>query len=214
MKKANPWFIFLVSLIVSSCGPKIYQSPGFDEAKNKHKLVAILPAEVSINLRPNEMKNTSKERIMQMEEETSNAIQDKMYSWFLRRSGKKKYTVQFQDISRTNSLLKQNSISYSDLPLRGKEELAKLLGVDAVISTRVSMKKPMSEGAALAVGLVFGAWGSTNDVQTSINIHEGQKGDLIWKYDYDAQGSVGSSTDRLVNALMRNASKKFPYNDR
>jgi hypothetical protein len=73
------------------------------------------------------------------------------------------------------------------------------------------MDKPMSEGAAIAVGVIFGAWGNTNSVQTTINIHDGKSGNLLWKYDYQASGSVGSSTDRLVNALMRNASKKFPY---
>ena len=93
-----------------------------------------------------------------------------------------------------------------------KEELCQILGVDAVISSRASMKKPMSDGAAVAVGLLVGAWGSTNDVQTSISINEAKKGDLIWKYDYQASGSVGSNTNNLVDALMRNASKKFPYN--
>jgi hypothetical protein len=34
----------------------------------------------------------------------------------------------------------------------------------------------------------------------------------MWKYDYEAAGSFGSSPNRLVDALMRNASKKFPYN--
>ena len=73
------------------------------------------------------------------------------------------------------------------------------------------MEKPMSEGAAVAVGLLVGAWGSTNKVETTINIHDGKTGNLLWKYDYEAQGTVGSSTTELVNALMRNASKKFPY---
>ncbi len=69
----------------------------------------------------------------------------------------------------------------------------------------------MSDGAAVAVGVIFGVWGNTNSAQTTINIHDGKSGDLLWKYDYEASGSVGSSADKLVNALMRNASKKFPY---
>ena len=72
----------------------------------------------------------------------------------------------------------------------------------------------MSDGAAVALGLLIGTWGSTNNVQTSISINEATKGDLVWKYDYTAAGSIGSNTDNLVNALMRNASKKFPYNDK
>lgn len=56
-----------------------------------------------------------------------------MYSWFLRRSDKFNYTVKFQDVSKTNSLLKDAGISYADLRDKSKESLAKLLGVDAVI---------------------------------------------------------------------------------
>ena len=146
-----------------------------------------------------------------MVEKTGYDIQDKMYSWFLRRSGKLEYTVNFQDVNKTNSLLKKAGINYSDLATKDRAELAQLLGVDAVIQNRSKMEKPMSEGAAIAVGLLVGAWGNTNKVETTINIHDGKNGNLLWKYDYEASGSVGSSTTKLVDALMRNASKKFPY---
>ncbi len=200
------------TLFLASCGPTIYKATDFSDKTSSHKTVAILPAEVSIQLRPNEMKNTTAEQIKQMEETTGKDIQNKMYTWFLRRSEKFKYTVTFQDVSRTNALLQQANLNYTTINSKTKDELARLLGVDAVISSRATMKKPMSEGAAVAVGILIGAWGNTNDVQTSISINEGQKGDLVWKYDYRASGSVGSSTNSLVNALMRNASKKFPYN--
>jgi hypothetical protein len=209
-------FIALIALTVTlfSCGPTIYKAQDFDTRTASHKTVAILPAEVSITLRPNEMKNTTPEQLRESEEKTGRLIQDKMYTWFLKRSGRFKYTVNFQDISKTNALLLQAGIKYGDMVGKTKDELAKLLGVDAVISTKASMKKPMSDGAAVAVGLLIGAWGSTNDVQTSIAINEAQKGDLVWKYDYNATGSVGSNPDKLVDALMRNASKRFPYNDK
>ncbi|HEV7621183.1 MAG TPA: hypothetical protein VGO09_05600 [Flavisolibacter sp.] len=197
--------------ILSSCGPKIYTSSNFDSALAKHKLVAILPADVTTQLRPNEAKRITAEQIEQMSEKTGYDIQDKMYSWFLRRTDKFHYTVNFQDITKTNSLLKKAGVSYSDLATKDRSEIAQILGVDAVIQDRSRMEKPMSEGAAVAVGLLVGAWGSTNKVETTINIHDGKTGNLLWKYDYEAEGSVGSSTTSLVNALMRNAAKKFPY---
>lgn len=203
--------IFLL-LVLASCGPTIYKAQDFDNRTANHKTVAILPAEVSIQLRPNEMKNTSAEQLKNLEKNTGETIQDKMYSWFLKRSDKYKYTVSFQDISKTNAMLLKEGITYEVLKSKTKDELARLLGVDAVISTKASMKKPMSDGAAVALGVLVGAWGSTNNVVTSISINESVKGDLVWKYDYTATGSVGSNTDNLVNTLMRNASRKFPYN--
>lgn len=201
----------LAGFVFGSCGPKIYKSSEFDSALAKHKTVAILPADVTTKLRPNEAKKITAEQLADINQRAGYDIQDKMYSWFLRRAEKYAYTVTFQDVTRTNALLKQAGITYETLASKDRTELAQLLGVDAVLQNRSSMDKPMSEGAAIAVGVVFGAWGNTNSVQTTINIHDGKSGNLLWKYDYQASGSVGSSTDRLVNALMRNASKKFPY---
>lgn len=206
--------VILSLIIINSCGPKIYKSNEFDDVTSKHKIVAILPADVTIMLRPNQSKKMSADELEKNRETTAYAIQDKMYSWFLRRSDKFKYTVKFQDVSKTISLLKDAGLTYKDIRLNSKESMAKLLGVDAVISNITRMDKPMSEGVAVAVGILIGQWGSTNNVTTTINIHEAKQGDLIWKYDYVAQGSIGSSPDNLVNALMRNASRKFPYNEK
>jgi len=200
-----------ITLLFVSCGPKIYKSADFNAALGKHRTVAILPADVTTQLRPNQAKKLSEEQIADLSMKTGYDIQDKMYSWFLRRSGKFHYTVTFQDVTKTNTLLKQAGIEYKDLATRDRAEIAKILGVDAVLQNRSRMEKPMSEGAAVAVGLLVGAWGSTNKVETTINIHDGKTSNLLWKYDYEASGSVGSSTTKLVDALMRNASKKFPY---
>jgi len=201
----------LITFLFASCGPKIYKSAEFDTALGRHRTVAILPADVTTQLRPNQAKKLSEEQIADLSVKTGYDIQDKMYSWFLRRSGKFNYTVTFQDVTKTNSLLKQAGIEYKDLATKDRAEIAKILGVDAVLQNRSRMEKPMSEGAAVAVGLLVGAWGNTNKVETTINIHDGKSSNLLWKYDYQASGSVGSSTTKLVDALMRNAAKKFPY---
>lgn len=203
--------VALTAITLFSCGPKIYKSANFDAALGKHKTVAILPAEVTMTLRPNEAKKLGPEQMKDLVNKTAYDIQDKMYGWFLRRGDKFNYTVTFQDINKTNAKLKDAGIAYDDIKSKDRAELAKALGVDAVMQAKTVSEKPMSEGAAVAVGIVLGAWGSTNKVQTAINIHDGQSGDLLWKYDYEASGSVGSSTTRLVDALMRNATKKFPY---
>jgi hypothetical protein len=205
-------FLFTtVIFFMASCGPKIYTSSNFSSALAKHKTVAILPAEVTMQLRPNEAKKLSADQLSDIVTKTAYDIQDKMYGWFLRRADKYQYTVTFLDINKTNARLKDAGITYEDLKSKDRAELAKVLGVDAVMQGKTVSEKPMSEGAAVAVGVIFGAWGSTNKVQTAINIHDGKSGDLLWKYDYEASGSIGSSTTRLVDALMKNATKKFPY---
>ncbi len=197
--------------LMAGCGPKIYTSTNFSNALAKHRTVAILPAEVTINLRPNEAKKISANQLEDIMNKTAYDIQDKMYGWFLRRGDKYKYTVTFQDINKTNARLKDAGIKYEDLKSKDRADLAKILGVDAVMQAKTVSDRPMSEGAAVAIAVIFGAWGSTNRVQTTINIHDGQNGELLWKYDYEASGGIGSSSTQLVDALMRNATKKFPY---
>ncbi len=207
-------FLSVATIFFTSCAPRVYKNRDFDAITASHKIVAILPAEVDITLRPNEMKKITPEQLKESEEQTGFNIQDKMYAWFLRKSDRRRYTVSFQDVNKTNALLLQNGIKYGDMRSKTKEELARLLGVDAVITTKAIMRKPMSEGAAVALGVLLGTWGNTNDVQVSITINEGKKGDLVWKYDYNNSGSFGSTAENLVDGLMRNASKRFPYNDR
>jgi len=212
MKTLRPVAIVAMTLSLAACGgPKIYKSAGMEETLSKHKTVAILPAAVTIKLRPNEAKKMSAEQVADLDMKTGLNFQDKTYGWLLRKADKYHYTVTFQDINKTNALLKKANIRYEDLASTDRGALAKALGVDAVIQDNIRMEKPMSDGAAVAVGLLVGAWGSTNKVETTINIHDGSSGNLLWKYDYQASGSVGSSTDNLVDALMKNACKKFPY---
>ena len=92
-----------------------------------------------------------------------------------------------------------------------RTDLAEQLGVDAVIDSRMVMDKPMSDGAAIAMQVLFGSVGSTNHVHATLNLYDMKSGNLLWKYDNDLSGSAGSSPTQLVDAIMRNVSRKLPY---
>ncbi|MGB3800297.1 MAG: hypothetical protein WA952_10825, partial [Lewinella sp.] len=89
-------------------------------------------------------------------------------------------------------------------------ELAAALQVDGVLITRFNTSKPMSQGAAIAVGVLLGAWGTTNNTTVNMDLHDAQEG-MVWNYDWEAKGSVFNSPEDLVESLMRNASKRMPY---
>ncbi|MBC8085217.1 MAG: hypothetical protein H7Z21_18630 [Hymenobacter sp.] len=203
--------IALCTLLLTACGPSIYLAQDFRSYAPTHKTVAILPAYVTMQLRPNQAKNTTPEQQREMETKSGVDFQEKIYAWLLRRGQQRGYTVQFQDVLQTNSRLRESQIPVAELRSRSPQELAKILGVDAILTTSVRTSKPMSDGAAVAVGLLAGAWGATNQANITVNIHEAGAGKLLWKYDYVAAGSVFSSSETVVDVLMRNASKKFPY---
>ncbi len=201
--------LILLSLVVllAACGPTIYKSAGFEDSKSSIKKLAILPFTVSIDSKKLP-KGVTVENIMESQMKTGYDMQGVAYKWLLQRE--KNYTTQFQDVDKTNALLKKANITYDNLSTSEKGELATLLGVDGVISGRATLSKPMSEAGAIVVAVLIGGLGSTNKATTALTIHD-TKSDLLWKYDYQASGSLGSNAESLTNALMRNASKKYPY---
>lgn len=201
--------LFIVS-VMSSCAPQIYQAADFSTYKAKHKVVAILPfnAQIKVKRLP---KGVTAESIKESEKEIGYSMQDNLYNELFRQLEENHYTIDLQDTSQTNTLLEGASIKYADIQSKQKTELCRILGVDAVISGDITLSKPISDGGAVAMGLLLDVWGSTNQIKVSMNIHEGENSKLLWKYNYMASGGVGSSTENIAIYLARNASRKFPY---
>lgn len=211
MKTIKPLLLlFTLVALMSSCGPSIYLANDFSKTSRSHKTIGILPLEVTMQTKklPKDM---TREQLEESNMETGYSMQNNVYSAFLKDVSKGKYNIKFQDVSRTNALLEKANVSYHDINTMDKSELAKLLSVDAVLSGNVRLTKPMSGAGAAAMGILFGAWGSTNKTFVTMNIHDGSTSDLLWKYDHEASGTVGSDPETLTKNLMKNVAKKFPY---
>jgi hypothetical protein len=85
-----------------------------------------------------------------------------------------------------------------------------LLGVDGILTSNYSLSKPMSEGAAIAVAVLVGVWGATNEASVTLSIHDLSTKKMIWNFDHTLSSSLGTPAG-LVDALMRKASRKMPY---
>ena len=189
----------------------IYTSPNFSQLTKDHKELAIIPFEAVVKLRPKQMKDMSAEDLARLEEQEGESVQSALYSYFLKRQSKNDYTVGFQDISRTNALLAKNGITYENMGEFTIEELAEMLEVDGVITGRITTDKPMSEGGAIALGLLTGISAPTNSGKIGVSIKDGATGELLWNYEKALARSMGSDNNQIINALMRKASRKFPY---
>lgn len=201
MKKC---LILFSVFILSSCA-SIYQSPNFQNDKKNHKIIAILPFQITIAPKffP---KGITEEMLKAQEKETAYLMQNHIYFFFLNKT----YDVEFQDISKTNLILKEAALEYEDLPLKLRKDLCKLLGVDVILSGNCKTTKPMSDIAAVSNALLFGAWGTTNEVTTSLSILD-KNGKLHWKYKHSVSGGLGSSSQQITMRLMGNVVNKFPY---
>jgi len=201
----------MVMLLYAASCAKIYTSPDFTNVRNEHKTVAILPFEVTIDAKKIP-KGMTLETLKELEKDEGFTFQSQMYSRFLENQKKDKYTVQFQDVDRTNSILLRNGVNYENMRSYTKDELAEMLGVDAVVSGHIRRSRPMSTGGAIASSLLFGFSGPTNRVDMDVVIHNELNGALLWKYNHQASGGIGSSSEQLSKSLMKKISRKFPYN--
>jgi hypothetical protein len=199
----NLSIIIVLSILLSSCAKIFYTPDAYNLAKN-HKMIAILPPTVSIAAN----RKVEAEAIREQQKTESINFQKEMYSWMLKRKMQGKITPEIQDVETTNAKLM--NAGYPEKALTS-EELCEILGVDGTLGSNYSLSKPMSQGAAIAVQVLFGAWGATNEVVVALNIKDCANNKLLWNYDHKFSGSIGSSPARLVDGLMRHASKKMPY---
>ncbi|TDU43889.1 hypothetical protein BXY82_1310 [Gelidibacter sediminis] len=212
MKKLLP-AIFLIAFIINAKSQtNLYENPQFDDIAKTHKSIAITPFKTQVKLRPKQMKDMTSEQLDRIEKSEGEGIQTAMYSWFLKRKKRgDMQTIEIQDPKATTALLNKKDINYTNISNYTPQELAEILGVDAVISGDFETDKPMSEGASIALGLLVGFWGSTNSAVINMSVHNAEDGVLLWNYNKKVKGGMGSSSEDLINILMRKASRRLSY---
>ena len=116
--------------------------------------------------------------------------------------------VDIQDVETTNAKLA--AAGFQEAKFLTPTDLSRVLNVDGILTSNYSLSKPMSEGAAIAMAVLVGAWAPTNEAVVSLSIHDSRSAKMIWNYDHRLSSSLGSPA-QLVDALMRQASRKMPY---
>jgi len=211
MKRIIFLFIFSLTITPIFSQTQLYVDPEFSQIGSDHKLIAVIPFKTSISLRPKQMKELKDGDLERMEQNESQDVQNSMFSWFLKRKQQGKLWVDIQEITLTNAILEENGINYFNIDEYKPNDIAKILGVDALIRGTFETNKPMSDGASLALGLLVGYFGATNKATINMFIHNGLDGKVLVNYHKGVAGSLGSSTDNLINIIMRKASRRIPY---
>lgn len=215
MKHHHFLFACILSILLPLAGfsqsKTNYQNPDFSALAKNEKTLAILPFNVTLNLRPKDKANMTPEELKQKEIQNGLAAQSAIEDYLLKKNNRKNYSVSFQDIQKTNMLLHKNGISIDSLAFMPPQKICKLLGVDGVISGSMISNKPLSTGAAVAVDVLVGFGGRTNSGKCTIAVRDGATGKLMWKYKKSLSRGLGSDVNTIIEAIMRKASRKFPY---
>jgi hypothetical protein len=216
----------LTIIFFASCSHKNYAVSYFDRQTANHKLIAVLPAEmIFTGIQP---KDISVEDIAKIEENESKVFQNYLFNSILRYANSRKYytSIGVQDISTTQKLLEDNSISIRGSWREDDRKLAKILGVDAVVRMRIQKKRYMSDLASFGVSYgqqvlyQIGNVGKyvpyvpnkTNDIYASCNIVSDNQ--TLWNDDYRGSSNYNVSSERVIDDITDNFGRHFPYRKR
>jgi hypothetical protein len=226
-KNLRSGFIAILILFLFSCSNKYYTAGNFSEKTEDHKVVAILPAEVSFTGK--QPKNLTPDAIAQAEERESIDFQYALMNSILNHANTKKYitTVNFQDINTTQKILEQNNISVRDSWKKDDEELAKILGVDAVIRMNIRKQRYMSDEASYGVGVarqviyktgigskvpVPSSVGKTYDIYATCNLLSDNQ--TLWNDNYKRSTDYDTPANVIVEWITDDFGENFPYKEK
>ena len=202
MKKSLVLLV-VATFLFQSCA-KVFYTPDARYLASTHKIIAIIPPRVSIAAR----KKVDAAALIEQQKTESINFQREMYSWMLKRKMQGTIFVDIQDVETTNAKLA--AAGFPDANMLTPTDLSKVLNVDGVMTSNYSLSKPLSEGAAIAMAVVAGIWCPTNEAVASLSIHDSVSDKMIWNFDHKLSSTLGSPA-RLVDELMRQASRKMPY---
>ena len=195
--------LFAAMVVVTSCEP-VYKAANFQETANQHRVIAVLPPKVII-----EIKSAKEaEAIKNQEKIESERFQNALVSYLNENHTKNTIFVKAQNTEETNKILADNNIT--SLAGRSYQVLAKLLGVDAVVSSRVSLAKPLTNGEAFFTSLLTGYAAPSKITTVDLSLTDTNSGKMFWNYNWQTGGTF-ISTEKLTNSLMKAAAYKFPY---
>lgn len=211
MKKLIGTILMVSSLYLTAQfegSKQIFVSPRLEQEVKLHKTVAIIPFEAKITYRK-QPKNFNLEANLEQERSLSTSIQSSMYTFLLRKQDN--YTVAFQDVDKTNILLRKAGM-LDKINEYTKDEIAQTLGVDAVLGGKFDSEQTKSEAGAIASAVLFGGFGGKTGTGTlTLTINDADDGELLWRFFKTMDDSIMGSTDDLVERMMRKVSRNFPY---
>ena len=202
-----PLLAFLFLLTTGVAQKNVYESSKFDELSANHKTLAIIPFFTHLDL-DEEIKGRE---LDDLEEKEGHAVQDALETFFGRGKKRKKFSVEFQNVKNTNAILAQNKVTYENIDTYTIKQLCKILNVDGIISGNLDLNILLSKGIPAEFSFIDYILGDADYGRIGIKISDGETGKLLWKYEKKINKKSGKNTDDLIDKMMKNVTRRFPY---
>lgn len=225
----NPEILLPILLLSVACTAVDYQSPTFVDQTRGHRSVAVLPFEMVFTGKA--PAGLGAAQIRSIEEAESLAFQTSLYFRLLNHAGKGRIGIDVQQVEETNRLLAAHRIGIRDSWAMSPQDLATVLGVDAVVRTRVEKTRYLSDlasygldvGAHVVHEVVHEATGGdvhlpipygmirTHDIFADGLLLSGRDGDLLWRVAVHREADWTRPANDVIEGLTRKLARKFPY---
>lgn len=197
-------YVFLCS-IVTSCAT-IQYSKDAEEISKRYNNVAIVPPLVTL-LNTNGL---SKDDILDIESDASFDIQRRTEKYILKGVRRGYYQVVLQDIDETIDLLNDTEFYQREL---SPKELCAVLGVDAIINSRVDL--PRYNSNTLPFTILFRGstiFTPTSRITLDMVITDCNTYETIYHYNHSKSDIfIKLGPKYSTNNLLNSATKKMPF---
>ena len=214
-----------LTLFLFACGTNraIYQSPDFEQKTGRHKTVAILP--VQMIQTGHVAKDISETDVKNANEKWGYVFQESLQSYILKQTvkNKKGQPVNFQATQKTNALLREQNLTVESLYDKEPEDIARLLGVDAVIMTTLNHNRNFSDGVAYGLAAartianivsrtpVVTPGMDASNVNINCSLYDARDSKLLWKTFRDGGTDLPANVNELIEHYSNWIAKKLPY---
>lgn len=228
MKQLSFPLLAIISLLLfSSCYNRVYVTNEFEEKTNEHQLIAVLPVAIEMNGVPNRPFEYEVKELIETKE--SLLFQRELFNEILRstRNDRKPLRVDLQDYNTTLKKLEDADISIRDSWYLTSSELAELLGVDAVVRSKVEKNRYLSDAASYAISAFQSQLrrtnrnrglrvypplsNSTGNIQLNISVFDANDTRTLWNFGRVVYTNWSRPANSVIRRCYRNISKKFPY---
>lgn len=220
--------LLILSILVASCSRNVHLTGDYEKFSKGHRTIAVLPYDITVIGK--DAREMEREQIDLMIESESSLFQQSLYSEILKRTGisDKDIQISVQPVRKTNRLLKEKNIGPLNIAEYGAMELGNILGVDAVVSTRLIKEGFLSRETAMIADVVSQTVLDKVAVPSSILLNRNKltrssKVDIyayiididneapIWQFNQECDLSWSMEPSEVIEKINGRISKRFPY---
>ena len=226
--KAEKIFVVIALLCAGACSTANHQSPQFDARAQHHQVIAVLPFEMILAGDP--PRDLTVQQITQIEDAESVAFQEAYYYRLLNQASvhrKHPIYIEIQPVETTNRLLADAGIGIRESWGMSAKALARVLRVDAVISTSVRKTRYISDVESFGVdaglqvvnevtegtlaALLPWSLVKTNDIWAASELIDALDEAVLWQDELSASTDWRAPANQVIASFTEDLAKRFPY---